>query len=274
MYTTDATQYHTLVHLYNSQGDLVETTDIPTGSEFVGDATVGNQEIWLTYRSGIMYTKRGTAAVVNSNIASPTVYNAAQLQLIGSKLYAQIGQLYAMDPVATTGTGTFVSLNSVSPLSATCYYIYGNAIYRYDSGYLFKHTFDAQGAVSGMSDYYLKIQTNNAAPTSLYAMASEGVTYVLMVLINGFTKEYTLVRFTDTGTQLTNQVTLDSSTTYFMQGVGSSPKITCSDGFKNQDESDIDCGGATCGSCSLGKACAVNSDCSTDYCNSTKICGM
>ncbi len=36
---------------------------------------------------------------------------------------------------------------------------------------------------------------------------------------------------------------------------------TCSDGIKNQDETDVDCGGATCGACAAGKTCAVNRDC-------------
>ena len=42
---------------------------------------------------------------------------------------------------------------------------------------------------------------------------------------------------------------------------------TCSDGIKNQDETDIDCGGATCNPCGLGNACTQNSDCVTMNCD-------
>lgn len=42
---------------------------------------------------------------------------------------------------------------------------------------------------------------------------------------------------------------------------------TCSDNIKNQDETDADCGGATCGKCEKDKQCAANSDCVTDYCD-------
>lgn len=38
-------------------------------------------------------------------------------------------------------------------------------------------------------------------------------------------------------------------------------KATCSDGIKNQGETDVDCGGLYCGKCSSGQACLNNSDC-------------
>lgn len=40
------------------------------------------------------------------------------------------------------------------------------------------------------------------------------------------------------------------------------PPASCTDSLKNQDESDVDCGGSNCGKCVLGKACTVDSDCS------------
>ncbi|CAF1524150.1 unnamed protein product [Adineta ricciae] len=44
----------------------------------------------------------------------------------------------------------------------------------------------------------------------------------------------------------------------------------CDDGNKNQDETDIDCGGSTCGStCIVGQACVYNSDCKNGNCNNT-----
>jgi hypothetical protein len=42
---------------------------------------------------------------------------------------------------------------------------------------------------------------------------------------------------------------------------------TCTDLTKNQDETDIDCGGKTCGiKCGLGKACTVAADCTSSIC--------
>lgn len=43
---------------------------------------------------------------------------------------------------------------------------------------------------------------------------------------------------------------------------------TCSDGVKNQDETDVDCGGSKCGKCDNGKACNVASECFSGECSS------
>ncbi|CAF4133710.1 unnamed protein product, partial [Adineta steineri] len=45
---------------------------------------------------------------------------------------------------------------------------------------------------------------------------------------------------------------------------------TCTDGIQNQDETDVDCGGSTCTKrCSLTQGCLSNTDCTTDYCDTT-----
>ncbi len=41
---------------------------------------------------------------------------------------------------------------------------------------------------------------------------------------------------------------------------------TCSDGIKNQDETDIDCGGKICPKCGGGKACYITADCISQTC--------
>ncbi len=48
----------------------------------------------------------------------------------------------------------------------------------------------------------------------------------------------------------------------------------CSDGVITLDETDIDCGGATCQSCSIGEKCLENTDCSSVLCDTagTLIC--
>ena len=44
---------------------------------------------------------------------------------------------------------------------------------------------------------------------------------------------------------------------------------TCTDNVKNGNETDIDCGGGTCGACIDGKTCLVNSDCQSNICSGT-----
>jgi hypothetical protein len=41
----------------------------------------------------------------------------------------------------------------------------------------------------------------------------------------------------------------------------------CKDGAHNQDETDVDCGGALCGACAAGAACQVDVDCETAWCD-------
>jgi streptogramin lyase len=52
---------------------------------------------------------------------------------------------------------------------------------------------------------------------------------------------------------------------------------TCSDGFKNGDETDVDCGGPACSPCLTGKKCTAPSDCEFGVCKSNvcavDICG-
>ena len=49
------------------------------------------------------------------------------------------------------------------------------------------------------------------------------------------------------------------------------PAPTCSDGIKNGAETDLDCGGGTCGKCVDKKACVAASDCSSGACTG-KVC--
>jgi hypothetical protein len=47
--------------------------------------------------------------------------------------------------------------------------------------------------------------------------------------------------------------------------VDSPPAATCSDGIRNGNESDVDCGGS-CGRCPNGKRCTGPNDCNTAFC--------
>jgi len=63
------------------------------------------------------------------------------------------------------------------------------------------------------------------------------------------------------------------SQTCQLSGVSAScvDTATCTDGLKNQDESDIDCGGGFCGPCGQGKACTSDADCTSNACVG-KVC--
>lgn len=52
----------------------------------------------------------------------------------------------------------------------------------------------------------------------------------------------------------------------------SSSSASCSDGIKNQDESDVDCGGVCGRTCRTGKRCVTSADCISSVCGSG-VCG-
>ena len=70
----------------------------------------------------------------------------------------------------------------------------------------------------------------------------------------GTTYYYTVAAVTAGGT--TNQ----SAETMF------SPAASCSDQVKDGSETDVDCGGGSCGACADGKQCNLNMDCLNGHC--------
>lgn len=49
-------------------------------------------------------------------------------------------------------------------------------------------------------------------------------------------------------------------------GLCVAPPATCTDGIKNGNETDADCGGPTCNKCTLNKMCSAGSDCASATC--------
>src|SRR5262245_9374281 len=45
---------------------------------------------------------------------------------------------------------------------------------------------------------------------------------------------------------------------------------SCGDALKNGDESDTDCGGASCARCALGRGCRTGNDCESAVCTNAR----
>ncbi|MBR9693151.1 hypothetical protein GOV07_04465 [Candidatus Woesearchaeota archaeon] len=65
----------------------------------------------------------------------------------------------------------------------------------------------------------------------------------------------------------------DCATDYCGEGNTCEEKGTCTDAIKNGYESDIDCGGADCPTCSDGQTCKSTGDCQSSYCDAAGQCG-
>ena len=91
----------------------------------------------------------------------------------------------------------------------------------------------------------------------------------IVILLTGILFCFLLGFFLSTGF---SAITGNAMNVYEPPSIPSSPGSappTCSDGIRNQDESDVDCGGVCVQlgkKCALDKECVINVDCATDYC--------
>lgn len=69
----------------------------------------------------------------------------------------------------------------------------------------------------------------------------------------------------DDTTTTTDDTTTTDATTEGSTSTGE-PVAACDDGIQNQDETDVDCGGAACGGCSAGQQCLDTLDCGEGVC--------
>lgn len=102
-----------------------------------------------------------------------------------------------------------------------------------------------------------------AGTFALYAKAIDGVVHI-------FVKGSGIEHFVDDGAAIVREGDAWNTEPGVVLTI-SGPLTSCSDFVQNQDETDVDCG-ATCSTCSFGKKCNQNSDCSTDLCMDG-ICG-
>lgn len=81
---------------------------------------------------------------------------------------------------------------------------------------------------------------------------------------------------TSTGPEPTSGSTSSGEATASSSEGGSSstgePAPSCDDDALNQDETDVDCGGALCDGCAPGGACEVDADCADGWCDAG-VCG-
>jgi len=48
---------------------------------------------------------------------------------------------------------------------------------------------------------------------------------------------------------------------------------SCTNGVRDGDETDVDCGGGECGKCDIERTCSSNLDCKLNSCNDDNVCG-
>jgi hypothetical protein len=129
---------------------------------------------------------------------------------------------------------------------------------------IYKCSISSGGAVTVLYQTPVSEDRVGAVP-SIHTNVIDEVVHIF-VMISG-----DILHFVDDGTAILQEGdawTIDAT----VLALSGPPLASCSDLVQNQDETDVDCGGATCSTCSVGKKCNQNSDCSTDLCMGG-ICG-
>ena len=117
--------------------------------------------------------------------------------------------------------------------------------------------------------------TGSTGPATTDASSTSGST--TDVTTSGSTTAVSTSSTTDASTSSTTDASTSSTTDASSSSGGSSGDSSsgsstgmgdlCLDGVLDQDETDIDCGGAICGDCADGLVCLVNEDCVSQNCS-------
>lgn len=199
------------------------------------------------------------------------------LQLVNGQLYFGVDNTYrvasALPKTSPFPSSTvilsetlldFATLNKVAHVvrySATEYYALGIATFDTGASVLLKAWQDEEGQ---WWNYTLKLGDDwRNSYFNMDVVDIDSVRTVFLVL------NLNVVQVTDTGTQFTNLTPkLPAFSQRYHSGLAYiKPPPSCSDGKKNQNETDLDCGGVCGATCADLKVCAVDGDCLNGYCN-------
>jgi hypothetical protein len=93
----------------------------------------------------------------------------------------------------------------------------------------------------------------------------------ITVKLNNQSNYYVRLRAADQSGRVSED--LKSNTVLFDPTI-SGPTVSCTNGKKDGEETDVDCGGNTCNDCAINKTCKLSTDCNTNFCTKDFICGL
>ncbi len=249
----------------NANGAIVDRTKITDFSNQDANfyfAVHNGQDIWLGYDGTVGYTTRGATSLITPSVSSRT--NIQYVQIVGNTFFtckAQSGFAFWSMPSppkvysADYPYGSSVPYTAVTAFSSTIWYGAG-------AGKVAK----MEASANGFTDIYAT-GVDTFSSRSVIARQFGIVVYVFVLTTDGW-----IYRYTDSGSGFTERRDIISGDGTASAYLAFSPNPSCDDSGKNQDETDIDCGGALCNKCDDGKICAVNADCYSDYCNPNQRC--
>ena len=254
----------------NANGEIIEKSSFSTLSSTYYFALVDGEDLWINSANTVSHATRGAVDTILVNSVTTQV-GVLQGQIVGTKMFFGF----------INGDGGNIDLSVVDPLPKTA----GNAATRINTGGMPTQTFFAydpttfytssetlaKRILSGttLNSEYVFVGTNDGSlARSIIAKSVDGNVYIFVLGDNGKIR-----RYRDNGSDLVEATEIVSGDATTMFCLALTPEPTCDDSLKNQDETDVDCGGSTsCSDCEDSKACLADSDCVNNYCNPDKIC--
>lgn len=264
-----------------ASGEIVTTRITTTLSARTPySALVVDGKLYMGTSSGVlaMANLGATAAASVSNIINGVTTNPIyNIQDVNGKLYiSTFGTTTPFLVASVDGTGipttadqTATSLFTASAVTPSLAGSSPNGIYVWN---------DTEVYGTGASNIWKATYdgTSWTAITLAVATPANGITVSEFDSVRYvfFTRESGLYRTIDSGSSFSSAVLVRSVTS----GRARYHDITtvpnaCVDTELNLDETDTDCGGNTCATCSNGKQCLSGSDCTSTYCNAGGVCG-
>jgi hypothetical protein len=173
-----------------------------------------------------------------------------------------VGTLSGIVEMCSAGMGMGMGMGQPSPTQALVY-IPGRAFTAYTDPASGSFTFD--NVPSGTYSVVAEQKGNSAVAATVASVTVSTGTNATLGYINLSNTQTDVANCGSCGHVCgTNDICSDGVCT-------PSAAPTCSDGQKNGNETDTDCGGGTCATCATGKACLVGTDCSSAVC-SNNVC--
>ncbi len=175
--------------------------------------------------------------------------------IIDNSIPVNLSVIASGDGLAKPPVG-LLSANATSASQFTCSFIKGN--------------WDAKDKFSGIKGFFVKIIDNTllkfAFDSGNNTITGTSQTFNIP-LEDGHSYSITVKAIDKVGFISLEQSS--NSITFRKEFCPVPANLTCSDSLKNQDETDVDCGGK-CGKCDVSKKCIKNSDCASNVCSNNK----
>lgn len=240
-------------------------------------AFVDGRGVWVgSDSSSILYAKRN-GQVVFPYVVNTPVTAAMDIQMKSGTFY--IGGftdtpyfVASVDsggaPETNANTVNFVQGIDIVPSPGVVwnrFWVFSSTeVYATDeSGYVTKLTLTGSTWI-----LYRILSVNGANGLAVQTVFSKRMVYIT-------TRLGEVVSYEDDGTQFRNKFVITSYVSPIQaQDVIyiNAAKGACGDGSKNLDETDVDCGGYSCGKCADTKGCKISLDCVSAYCNPLQKC--